>query len=92
MCKNVEIQNTVIEQAKEDADEVFAIYEQGDDLVGLVKVYKRLAILYDVHRDGTLDYFSKGRVYRQTTVRYIRNLFGFSHDALVWSMFKVVPC
>ena len=34
MCKNIEIQNTVIEQAKEDADKVFAIYEQGNDLVG----------------------------------------------------------
>lgn len=92
MCKKNEIKQAVIKEAKVDADKVFAVYESGDDLVGLVKVYNRLAVLYDVHSDGTIDYFTKARVYGRATVRLVRKLFGFDDNALVFAMFRVVPC
>lgn len=92
MCLDETKKARIIEEAKEDADKVFAVYESGDDLVGIVKVYDRLAVLCDVHSDGTIDYFKKGRVCGRATVRLIRNLFGFNDNGLVFAMFKVVRC
>lgn len=92
MCKDIRTINTVIEQAKEDTPDVFAVYEQGDDLVGIVKVYNRvLAILCDVHRDGEVEFYGKTSVRENLTPWYIRKLFGLD-DPSVRNMYRVVTC
>ena len=92
MCKNARIKNEVIEQAKQDTPDVFAVYEQGDDLVGIVKVYNRvLAILCDVHRYGDVEYYSKAAVKNELTPWYIKRLFGLDERSLS-RLFTVVPC
>lgn len=92
MCKKYETITTVIEQAKEDTPDVFAVYEPGRDLVGLVKVYNRvLAILYDVAGDGELSYFRKGRVRGELDWQTVKRLFGLDEPGLR-SLYRVVPC
>lgn len=92
MCKNIATQNAVIEQAKEDTPDVFAVYENNNDLVGLVKVYNRvLAILYDIHRYGDVEYYSKETVHDELTPWYVKKLFGLD-DRSMRNMFRVVAC
>lgn len=92
MCKNYRIQNEVIEQAKQDTPDVFAVYEDGEDLVGIVKVYNRvLAILCDVHRYGDVEYYSKAAVKDELEPWYIKKLFGLD-DRSIRHMFRVVAC
>lgn len=92
MCKNARIKNEVIEQAKQDTPDVFAVYEDGEDLVGIVKVYNRvLAILCDVHRYGDVEYYSKAAVKGELAPWYIKKLFGLD-DRSLRNMFTVVAC
>lgn len=92
MCKNIATQRSVIEQAKEDTPDVFAVYEHDNDLVGLVKVYNRvLAILYDVHRYGDVEYYAKQTIRDELTPWYVKKLFGLD-DRSMRNMFRVVAC
>lgn len=82
MCKNYQTQCNVIEQAKRDTPEVYAVYEQGPvpDLVGIVKVIDRTtAELFDVHRYGDIELFKRVPVWSAPSNRTIANWFGLSH-------------
>lgn len=88
MCKNYQTQRNVIELAKRDTPEVYAVYEQGPvpDLVGIVKVIdKTMAELFDVHRYGDIEFFKRIPVWGSPSNRTIANWFGLTH------FYRVVP-
>lgn len=81
MCKNYRTQQAVISLAKRETPEVYAIYEQGPvpDLVGIVKVDRTTAELFDVHRYGDIELFKRIPVWSAPSNRTIANWFGLSH-------------
>ena len=89
MCKNYRVQRNVIELAKRDTPEVYAVYEQGEvqDLVGIVKVFDKVrAVLYDVHRYGDTEPFKQVPVWDRPSNRTIARMFDLTN------MYRVVPC
>lgn len=89
MCKNIHTQSVVIEMAKRDTPEVYAVYEQEStpDLVGLVKVFDRTrAVLFDVYRYGDTEPFKTVPVFSRPSNRTIARWFGLTH------LYKVVAC
>lgn len=91
MCKNYKVQHQVIEQAKQDTPEVYALYEQGDNLVGLVKVFNRtLAMFYNVHRYGDTELYAHTST-EGVGFKLIKRVFGVD-DPMLRGMYRVVPC
>lgn len=92
MCKNVRIQEQVIEDAKADTPEVYALFEQGNNLVGLVKVFNRtLAMFYNVHRYGDVDLYAHTSTRDELSYKLIKRVFGVD-DPMLRNMYRVVPC
>ena len=85
MCRAKKYQDECIDTAKKDTPDVFAVYENREDLKFIVKVYNRvLAILYKVDRYGNIEYFEKraltSRSMLNTTL--IRKVFGFNDRSI----------
>ena len=91
MCKDRKVINGIIEDAKQDTEEVYALYERDRGLVGLVKCYSRsLAIFYDVSADGVISYFSKSSS-EGMSYTLIRRVFGVD-DRYIRRMYRVAAC
>lgn len=89
MCRNAHTQSLVIEMAKQDTPEVYAVYEQEStpNLVGLVKVYEGVrAVLFDVFTYGDIESFKSIPVWGNPSNRTIASWFGLTH------MYRVVAC
>lgn len=93
MCKNYATQRRVIDEAKMETPEVYALYEQGEDLVGICKVYDRTtAMFFNVHRYGDLDFHKKALVPDlmdfTAILKFVRNEFGVG-DPFIRRMYRV---
>lgn len=89
MCKNYRVQRNVIELAKKDTPEVYAVFEDGPvpDLVGIVKVYERThAALFDVYRYGDTELFRTIPMWARPSNRAIARMFDLT------TSYRVVPC
>jgi len=92
MCKNRRFQSIAIEQAKHECERVFAIFEFGEDLKHIVRVYNNtLAIIYDVDRYGEVEVAEHKACKGEPTPFFIKKLFGFN-DWSVRRMYRVVAC
>ena len=94
MCKAKKYQDECIDTAKADTPDVFAVYEDHDDLKFIVKVYNRvLAILYKVDRYGDIEYFEKKALtsVSKLNTTLIRRVFGFN-DRSIRQFYSVSAC
>lgn len=80
MCRNYRTQRNVIERAKRDTPDVYAVFETifGDrDLVGIVKVYaKTTADCYSVHRYGDTEPWAMDKPWNKPSNHTIAGWFG----------------
>ena len=74
MCKNP---SAVICDAKRDTPEVYALYKNDSELVGICKVFSEsLAIAYNILPNDELDYYNKDATKRWTNMyEFVRYLF-----------------
>lgn len=94
MCRAKKYQDECIDTAKEDTPDVFAVYEDREDLKFIVKVYNRvLAILYRVDRYGEIEYFEKKALASRSKLNttLIRRVFGFD-DRSIRQFYTVYAC
>ncbi len=91
MCKNRRLQTVAIEEAKHECERVFAVFESGEDLKHIVRVYNGvLAIMYDVDRYGECE-VSEHKACKDPSPFGIKQLFGFN-DWGIRNMYRVVAC
>lgn len=91
MCKNYRVRRQVIETAKQDAEKVFAVYEGGEDLKFIVKVFNKLAVLLKVDRYGGTEFYEKHTLTSKPSVGLLRKVFGLN-DRSVRQFYELVPC
>lgn len=90
MCKHP---NTVIEQAKRDAEHVYKLTNKSGELEGLCLIHNGvLAIAYEVNDNDELDYFAKSSTKGVTNVfELVRRLFGVD-EGFIRPLYSVAAC
>ena len=91
MCKNYRVQQRVIEQAKSETPDVFALYELFDgvrNLVGILKVFdKSTAECWNVHRYGDTELYRNNLRWNKPSNRTILGWFGVDNRG-----YELTPC
>lgn len=96
MCKNRQDQTRIIEDAKRNADEVFALFERtdyGDDLVGIVEVLNDVVVkLYELDGNRLKLHSTVAHDFRTTKGNVLKALHICDRNEPLWGMYRLRTC